>query len=118
VGAEKYRLVPDNRELLQLYGCASFFKLLFQFFCFALGSGFLDGGRCTFDHVFGFFQTKAGDCTNSLDDANFLVAKTCQYYIELVFFSGGFATCVTRTGSRSRSNRTSLPLQRLNRRLP
>mgnify|MGYP003571891690 CR=1 FL=1 len=33
----KYRVrVPNNRELLQLYSCASFFKLLLQFFCFAL----------------------------------------------------------------------------------
>ena len=116
---------PNNRELFQLYSCASFFKLLFQFFSFILGSAFLDGSRSTFDHVLGFFQAKTGDRANGFDNADFLVAEAGQDYVELVLFSGSFGTSVTIAGSQVQQlqqqqpkRRISLPLRRLNRRLP
>ena len=87
---------PRTASLLKLYGSASFFKLLFHFLGFVLGSGFLNSSRRAFYHVFRFFQTETGNTANRLDNAYFLVTKTGQNHVELVLFGGGFATCVSR----------------------
>ena len=61
-------------QLLEFCCAACFFDLLLDIFSFVFGCAFLDRPGRTIDNRFGFFQAKAGDRANNLDDVNFLLA--------------------------------------------
>jgi len=63
-------------RLFDLDGTAGGFDLLLDFLCFLFGNILLEGLIAGFNEIFRFFKAEAGDCTDFLNNSDFLSAGT------------------------------------------
>ena len=86
--------------LRNFYCRAGSFQLGSGLFGLVLADTFLDRLRSAVDQFLGFLEAKTGDCTNSFDHVNFLVASSVENDIEFVLLFCGFTTGITTCGCR------------------
>ena len=70
--------------------------LCFESLCIFFGNAFLDRLGSAFNEVFCFFESKTGDFTYDLDNAELAVACSCEDYVEFRLF---FSCCAACRGS-------------------
>jgi hypothetical protein len=81
--------------LLKFDRCASFFKLLLDFFSFVFGSTFLNGCRCTLNGIFSVFQALPGDSAYCLNNSNLVITNASKNDVKFVLLGSSFATGIT-----------------------
>ena len=80
--------------LFQVYSSANFFELSLDSVCFCLFNAFLNIGRSVVNQFFGFFQSKTGDLSYSLDNLDLFSSGCFQNYGEFaLFFSSSSSAC-------------------------